>query len=226
MLKGVFAVAATAAACSVAFAADLLAANLAATVSKENRTVVVLDGEVAEGDASHLKHIIRSSIDAGHPVSGMRFNSSGGSLLESVRLAGLIQNAKIPTVVANGATCASACFIAFAAGSQKFVSANASVAIPGAADGYSRDAGGGASSIARVVREIGVPDVIIEKMLATRIDEIAWLTPDDLRAMGVKITGASGQAAPDQPVAAQSPAQRASRPASAPTRPPGVLTTR
>src|SRR5216683_2167972 len=206
MLRGVIAFAFVAAAVGCLSAS---AANLTTAVSKENKTIVVLDGEVAEGDANRLKDIIKSSVDSGRIVSGMRFNSSGGSLLESVRLAGLIQNAKIATVIANGATCASACFIAFAAGSQKFVGVTASVGIPGVSDGSGQDRGDAANSLARVVKELGVPEAIVEKMLATRSDEIVWLTPDDLRAMGTTTTGKPGQAAPGQPVAAQPPAQLA-----------------
>ena len=205
MLRGVVAFAFVAAAVGCPPAS---AANLTTAVSKENKTIVILNGEVAEGDAGRLKDIIKSSINSGRLVSGMRFNSSGGSLLESVRLAGLIQNAKIATVVANGATCASACFVAFAAGSQKFVGVTASVGIPGVSDGTGQDAGDATNSIARVVKELGVPEAIIEKMLAAR-SEIVWLTPDDLRTMGTTTTGKAGQPALSRPVAAQPPTQLA-----------------
>ncbi len=128
-------------------------------------------------------------MSSGRPVSGIRLNSSGGSLVEGVRLAGIIQNAKVATVVANGATCASACFIAFIAGSQKFVSATATVGVPGAADRFGQDAAGVVPSIVRVAKELGLLDAIVEKMLATREDEVSWLTQDDLRAMGATTTG-------------------------------------
>src|SRR5215472_10506169 len=82
-------VAATAA-CSSASAAELTT-----TLSKENKTIVLLNGELADGDANRLKDIIRTSANAGKPVSGIRFNSSGGNLIEGVRLAGIIQKTKI-----------------------------------------------------------------------------------------------------------------------------------
>jgi hypothetical protein len=212
MLRGVFAFAFAAA---VGAYSSASAANLTTTASKENKTIVILNGEMAEGDANRLRDIIKSSIGSGRPVSGMRFNSSGGSLLEGVRLAGLIQRAKIATVVASGATCAAACFIAFAAGSKKFVSATATVGVSGASDRSGQEAADENDSLARVVKALGVPDPIIEKMLATRPDEIFWLTADDLRAMGATTTGKPGQLATGQPAAAQPPVQPAPSPKAA-----------
>jgi hypothetical protein len=185
--RGVFAFACVVAACWPASAADLTT-----TVSRENRTIVLLNGELADGDAGRLRDTIRGSISSGKPVSGIRLNSSGGNLFEGVRLAAVIQNAKIATVIAGGATCAAACFIAFVAGNQKFVSATAMVGVPGAAN--SQAAAGEVPAIVRVVKELGLLDSIVEKMLAAREDEIVWLTQDDLRAMGATTTGRPTQA--------------------------------
>lgn len=186
-MKGsVFALACIAAACCSAYAADLTT-----TLSRPNRTIVLLNGELAEGDAGRLRDIVRASIGSGRPVSGIRLNAPapGGNLLEGARLAAVIGNAKIATVVVSGATCAGACFLAFAAGNQKFVSVSAMVGAPGAADKTGQQAAGEIPSVVRVVRELGLLDAIVDKMLNTREDKIVWLTPDDLRAMGATITG-------------------------------------
>jgi len=190
---------------ATAVASSVSAATLTTTVSKENRTIVLLNGEVAAGDATRLQGIIKSSIDSGRLVSGMRFNSSGGSLVEGVRLAGVIAHAKIATVIPNGATCASACFIAFAAGAQKFVSATATVGVSGASDKVGRNTPDETPQIVRVARELGLPDEIVGRMLITRPDEIFWLTQDDLLAMGATTTGKSGSGALEPSVAAPPP---------------------
>jgi hypothetical protein len=182
--RGVFAFACLVAACWPAWAADL-----ATTLSRENRTIVLLNGELADGDASRFRDIIRESASSGRPVSGIRLNSPGGDLREGVRLAGVILNAKIATVIVSGATCAAACFIAFIAGNQKFVSATAMVGVPGAANRLGQDAAGEVPAIVRVVKELRLLDSIVEKMLAAREDEIVWLSQDDLRAMGATTTG-------------------------------------
>src|SRR5262249_16659033 len=96
--------------------------------------------------------------------------------------------------VAAGATCAAACFVTFIAGNQKFVSATATVGVPGAANKFGQDAAGEVPPIVRVAKELGLLDAIVEKMLATREDEIAWLTQDALRGMGATTTGRPAQA--------------------------------
>ncbi len=189
MTRGVFAFACVVAACWPASAADLTT-----TPSRENKTIVLLNGELADGDAGRLRDTIRGSASSGRPVSGIRLNSPGGSLREGVRLAGVILNAKIATVIASGATCTAACFIAFIAGNQKFVSATATVGVPGAANKLGQDAAGEVPPIVRVVKDLGLLDSIVEKMLAAREDEIVYLSQDDLRAMGATVTGRPTQA--------------------------------
>ena len=187
MTRGVFAFACVVATCWPASAADLTT-----TLSRENRTIVLLNSELADGDAGRLRDVIRASMSSGRPVSGIRLNSPGGNIREGVRLAGVILSAKIATVIASGATCAAACFVAFIAGNQKFVSATAMVGVPGAAN--SQDAAGEVPAIVRVVKELGLLDAIVEKMIAAREDQVVWLTQDDLRAMGATTTGRPAQA--------------------------------
>jgi hypothetical protein len=173
------------------------AAELTTTLSKENRTIVVLKGELAQGDASRFKDILKSSSAAGKPVSAIRFDSPGGSLVEGVRLAAVIDGTKIATVIAAGATCTKECFIPFIAGSQKYVSATATVSVPGAKEKPDQQPASGTPdvvrvetpAIVRVVKKLGLLDAIVTKMLATPEEDSTPLTVDDLRAMGATITG-------------------------------------
>jgi hypothetical protein len=119
--------------CVVAHSAAI-AASVTSTFSKEGKVIVTIVGEIADGDADALKVIIKSANDNGRLVSGVRLDSSGGSILEGSKLAEIVRFGKIPTVVANGARCASACFIVFAGGSPKFASYGASVGVHGASD--------------------------------------------------------------------------------------------
>jgi hypothetical protein len=177
------------------------AAELTATPSKENRTIIVLNGELAPGDASRFKDMLKASSAAGQPVSAVRLNSPGGNLIEGARLAAVIQGAKIATVVATGATCARACFLPFIAGSQKFVSATATVSVPGAAEKSDHQPASNTAAllqadkpaIVRVVQKLGLLDAIVTKMLATPEDDTFTLTLDDLRAMGATMTGKPAQ---------------------------------
>jgi hypothetical protein len=188
--RGVLAIAWVATACWSASAAELTT-----MLSKENKTIVLLNGEFAAGDAARVRDLLKTSLAAGKPVSGIRLNSRGGSIVEGVRLAAIVQGAKIATVVVAGATCAAACFIPFVAGSQKYVSATATVDAPGAA---ARQEPSGRTpavvrdekpAIVRVVKELGLLDAIVTKMLSVPEDQTFPLSADDLRAMGAVLTG-------------------------------------
>jgi hypothetical protein len=193
--RGALAIAGMLAACWSASAAELT------TLSKDNRTIVVLSGDLAQGDARRFEGVLKSSSTAGKPVSAVRFNSRGGSLIEGVRLAGVIQGenhkgAKIATVIPAGAACLGACFIPFVAGNQKFVSTSATVAGPGAKSDNNQPSGNTPAlvrteipAIVKVVQQLGLLDAIVTKMQSTPDDSTFTLSPDDLRAMGATVTG-------------------------------------
>lgn len=188
--RGVLAIAWVVTACWSASAAELTTA-----LSKDNRTIVLLNGDLAAGDAGRFRDLLKASSAAGKPVSGIRLNSRGGSLVEGVRLAAVVQGARIATVVMAGATCAAACFVPFIAGSQKYVSATATVDAPGAAAPQEPSGRTAAvvrdekPAIVRVVKELGLLDAIVTKMLSVPEDQTFPLSPDDLRAMGATLTG-------------------------------------
>src|SRR4051794_32455315 len=92
------------------------AATLSSYTSKEGKRIIILNGDSASGDLDQLQNLVKGANAAGRMVSGIRLNSPGGALLEAVKIADVIRYGKIATVVPNGQTCASACFIIFAAG--------------------------------------------------------------------------------------------------------------
>jgi hypothetical protein len=129
--------------------------------------------------------------------------------LEGAKLADAIRFARMASVVPRGATCASACFLAFAAGAEKFASSSASIGVHGAADENGREtAGSDAATVAmaRIVKELGVPADIIGRMVVTPPSQMIWLSPNDLRAMGTTLTGKPAQTPiPNRPEQLQSP---------------------
>jgi hypothetical protein len=68
------------------------------------------------------RHIVgraRPGQGAGNMVESVQLNSPGGRLAEGAKLAAVIKTAKLATYVSVGEVCASACFLAFAAGTSK-----------------------------------------------------------------------------------------------------------
>jgi hypothetical protein len=173
------------------------AANLTSFTTKEKKEVIKLDGEITEGDTAHFVELVHAANQAGRIVSGIRLNSVGGNLLEGAKLADAIRFAKIASVVTKESTCASACFLAFAAGTEKFAAYSAKVGVHGASEPNGNETTGSEAAtvaMARAVKELGVPAAIIGKMVVTPPSEMVWLSPDDLQSMGTVLVGKPDQA--------------------------------
>ena len=120
-------------------------------------TVRTLDGKMETGDAATLKNLIKAA-NADHKlVSGIRLNSPGGSLGEGAKLAEIIRYGKIATVVPSGAQCASACFLIFATGPEKYASCTANVCVHGASNQSGLEEGSATISMGRAIKELGIP---------------------------------------------------------------------
>lgn len=176
-------------------------AEFSSTQTQDGKIIIVLNGSIADGDVTKFKSIIQTANTGGKAVYAIRLNSPGGSLVEGVQLAEIIKYAKMATSVPAGSSCASACFVAFAAGIEKFVSYSGSVGVHGASDSSGREttqSSAATVSMARIVKELGVPAGIIGKMVVTPPHQVVWLSPDDLRSMGTKMQGKPEQVPTDQ----------------------------
>ena len=181
---------------SCAIPSTTSAATFKSVATKDGGTIILMSGEIVEGDTETLKASIKTANDAGKLVSGVRLNSPGGNLLEGLKLADAVRFAKVATNVAGSATCASACFLVYAAGATKFANHTAQVGIHGASDkqGEETVASGAATvSMARAAKELGVPAAIIGRMVVTPPNEMVWLTAQDLQSMGTTMVGKPSQ---------------------------------
>jgi hypothetical protein len=167
---------------SIATAAEIKSFDL-----EDNRVEISISGAIAPGDADLLQARIKAAIDAGKQVTSLRLNSDGGNLLEAVRLAAAVRFAKMSTNVGQSATCASACFLIFAAGETKYASISARIGVHRASEKgvVSRAA---TTSMADVAKELDVPWTIIRRMINTPPDEVEWLSLTDLRLMGTTVS--------------------------------------
>jgi hypothetical protein len=167
-------------------------AELTSVTLKDDATIIVLSGDIAQGDADAVEALIGTANANGRLISAVRLDSSGGSLAEAVRLGDLIRRAKLPTVVAAGSHCVSACFLVFAAGIEKFAHRDARIGVHGASDAFGRETArteAATIAMARIASTFGVPPSIIGRMVITPAQDIAWLNNEDLRGMGTIITG-------------------------------------
>jgi hypothetical protein len=199
-----------AAAIAISFAANpAVSAVIKATTGKDGRVIVSITGDISEGDSDTFVDAVKRANAAGKLVGNVRLDSRGGNLLEGVKLADAIRTGKIATNVGQSAVCASACFLAFAAGSEKNASYGAQIGVHGASDRDGQEtvqSGAATVSMARVAKELGVPSAIIGRMVVTPPEQMVWLSPQELQSMGVVMIGKPSQTtAPDGPVAQQIP---------------------
>jgi hypothetical protein len=172
------------------------AASLKSYATKDGRIIVSIAGEITEGDTEVFKAAVKAANDAGKLVTSIRLNSVGGNLLEGVKLSEAVRFAKVATNVGQGATCASACFLIFAAGEAKFANYTAEIGVHGASDQTGAEtvqSGAATVSMARIAKDLGVPPAIIGRMVVTPPAEMVWLSPADLQSMGTTMVGKPSQ---------------------------------
>jgi hypothetical protein len=171
-------------------AADGRAATVTALLT-ERGALIDLKGDIVRDDANTVETLIRAAQANHRVVQGLRLDSPGGNLIGGIRLARLIRgHGDLSTIVFYGATCASACFLVFAAGREKFVGLHSFVGVHGAADktgNVTEESEAATRAMARFCRELGVPSSITEKLLATPPNDIVWLSQKDLQSMGATL---------------------------------------
>jgi hypothetical protein len=154
--------------------------------------IIQISGQITDGDADAFISEVKRANAAGKLVENVQLNSTGGKLLEGVKLAAAIREGKISTSVGQGAVCASACFLTFAAGDQKFAAEGAHIGVHKASEKGGREtvlSDAVTVSMAGFAKELGVPSAITGRMVKTPAKQIVWLTSQDLHSMGVR-TGA------------------------------------
>jgi hypothetical protein len=176
--------------------------------SSDATMVLVLSGDIAEGDSDAFEKLIKSINDEGRLVSVVQLNSPGGSLAESVKLVDVVRRARLATAVTEGSICTSACFLIFAAGTDKYVSYSAQIGVHVAYDQSGQEtiqSSAATLSMARLLKELGVPASIIGKMVVTGPQEIVWLTPGELSLMGATMTRKRAQQSVERRIVSQLP---------------------
>ena len=160
--------------------------------------IIQLSGGIVPGDGDAFVSALQKAAAAGKPVESVQLNSPGGNLGEGAKLAAAIKLGQLSTVVPSGAVCASACFLAFAAGEQKFAGDEARIGVHKASEKggtETRQSATATALMAKFANELGVPSSIIRQMVATPPTQVVWLDQRDLHSMGVRTLGVNVQPA-------------------------------
>jgi hypothetical protein len=168
-------------------------ATLRAYSEGTTNEAVQLRGLIGPGDASRLRDLVSAAAQAGRPVPSLSLDSLGGTFGPSAELADVVKTFGLTTYVEDGAVCASACFLVFAAGKQKFATYGGRIGVHAAKDpaGDASRAAAGTEMLRRVLAVLGVPPSITKKMAETPNEKMVWLSVPELRSMGVTLLGVS-----------------------------------
>jgi hypothetical protein len=151
-----------------------LAPARAADISA-HRQGVLIQGAIQKGDYARIVQFVRHPDNYGRFARSVFLDSPGGDLVETVKIAHLLEKSYAATHVEPGARCYSACFILWMSGVSRNVSEGATLGVHRIhvkVDGEAMDpASERFASIARRVEyymaSLGTPRTILDKMNAT-----------------------------------------------------------
>jgi hypothetical protein len=175
------------------------AATIGAGVDKCGNHYLTLDGPIETGDPERLAAAIAQANARGYQLDALRLNSHGGLIWEAMAMAAMVRWVQnMATVVQKDAKCESACFGLFAAGHRKHVDPSDNqigvhsvyelIRKEGAQVAFLKEAGDTTIQMVRILKTIDVPDSIIAKIVTTPPTGMSYLSVDDLREMGVRVT--------------------------------------
>lgn len=195
---------------SVSLTASCKAAKFDYYYNGEGNAVITLEGEIVEGDRERFRDVVKGLNRNNRYVSGLRLNTGGGNLKEGFGIAADVMATKIDTMVYRNSMCASACFLIFAAGNQKWIDDGARIGVHAAADQNGKETVGSMATtleMVRIMKMLNAPPSVIAKAATTVPGAMAWLTADEAIAMGARWANPKSASASDSynsPIAPQS----------------------
>lgn len=173
---------------STLIASDVRALDFDRIPLDDGGVIIGARGRIELGDDEKLHRFV-AQFPASDKLVGIAIDSGGGSILEAEGLAQTVRNTGLATMVAGGNTCASACFLIFAAGKMRIVQEGARVGVHSVSEEGEETITAQAvtTMAARDARAYNVPPAIIGKMVSTPPTQMAWLTREDLVSMDVAI---------------------------------------
>lgn len=170
-----FLISAFACACMPAVAADISAYQRG----------VLIQGTIEKGDYARIIAFVRHPDNYGRFARMVYLDSSGGDVVEAIKIAHLLDKSSAATHVASGARCYSACFILWMSGVTRHVSTGATLGVhrihvqvkEGSIDQQSAYVSQIARTVENYMSGLGTPRAILDKMNATAPADLFVISP-------------------------------------------------
>lgn len=185
------------------------AADIAAKPDADDPSIgiVTVIGQINEGDSDQFSSVIQ-----GYSKAIVVFDSPGGNLFAGLQIGQVIRTHEFATGVPDGASCASACALAWLGGTRRYLQGSGEVGFHAAyredSNGQKSESGVGNALVGAYLTRLGLSDDAIIYIEQADPDDITWLTPEDAGRLGIDMSALPVQTA-------RAPAQTAPAPAAA-----------
>lgn len=159
---------------------------------------ILMIGTIISGDDNRLAAAVTTAKleHQDHRLRAVALDSPGGQIAEAMKIVGRIRGMGLVTVVPDGATCASACALVFAAGTIKVVSPTAKLGVHGAANMHGEQdvqASAATTFLAQVFGRLGAPASVIGRMVVTPPANMTWLSQQEVEMFPLGIVQSIGR---------------------------------
>lgn len=156
----------------------------AADISAYQRGVLI-QGTIEKGDYARIIAFVRHPDNYGRFARMVYLDSSGGDVVEAIKIAHLLDKSYAATQVTSGARCYSACFILWMSGVTRHVSGGATLGVhrihvkgnEGGIDQQSAYVSQIARTVENYMSGLGTPSAILDKMNATPSTDLFVISP-------------------------------------------------
>lgn len=149
--------------------------------------LIVIEGKFELGDVDTFRTKIESLSTAKATVA---FLSKGGRLLAGIRIGALIRAKKFATIVPDGASCASACALAWLGGTKRFVGHDATIGFHAAyivkSDGPI-ESGPGNAILGAYLNQLGLSEKAILYITQATPTSMQWMNLKDAAEHGIAV---------------------------------------
>lgn len=148
--------------------------------------IILVRGDLTAGDEKAFANVALA-----HSSAVVLLHSNGGSLLPGLEIGKAIRLKGFATVVPQGFQCASACALAWLAGTPRLLSPNGRVGFHAAyleADGKRMPTATGNALVGAYLNQLSLPTSAVIYITSAAPEDMRWLDLDDARRNGIEAT--------------------------------------
>ena len=156
-------------------------------------TLIVIEGDFEHSDVDTFRTKVAA---LSTPRVTVAFKSDGGSLVAGIRIGTLIREKKFATVIPDGASCASACALAWLGGARRFMGEGATVGFHAAyvLKSYGPvESSSGNAILGAYLNQLGLSEDAILYLTKTAPTSIQWMSLADANEQGITAAALSPQ---------------------------------